>query len=65
MIIKKKGKKEKKQQQLKMKDTAEKQQMDESGSQDMDGQIRSQEIVLAGKEGWVYSFYMQLVESRG
>lgn len=63
---KKKGKKEKKQQQqLKMKDTAEKHQMDESGSRDTDGQIRSQETVLAGKERWVYSFYMQLVKSTG
>lgn len=45
MIIKKGGKKEK-QQQLKMKDTAEKHQMDESGSRGTDGQIRSQETVL-------------------
>lgn len=48
-----------------MKDTAEKHQMDELGNRDTDGQIRSQEIVLARKERWVYSFYMQLVESTG
>lgn len=32
-----------------MKDTAEKQRMDESGSRDTDGQIRSQEIVFGWK----------------